>query len=91
MIDRFRIDLKLLDEDGDQLAKMSIYGATLEATMASAMVVASPHIQLGLGVKAVQTGVFCDACQAYHPCTERLLSMHDDQPTPEPTAAAKPN
>ncbi len=90
MIDRFRIDLKLLGDDCE-MAKMSIYGETLEDAMVSAMRTMSPHIQLGAMVHVMRTGVFCDACQTYHPCTERLLSMHDDQDALAPTAAAKPN
>jgi len=75
MRDRFRVDAQVLGEECS-LGTLTIYGETLEDAMVSVLGLLTPHIHEGAAVQILGTGVFCDECRAYHPCTDRLLQKH---------------
>jgi len=73
--DRFRVDVRVLGEDCE-IGQATVYGATLEDAIVSVLALLSPHVQDGSAVQILNTGVYCNECEAYHPCTDRLLRQH---------------
>jgi hypothetical protein len=82
------VDARVLGEDCE-LGRMTIFGETLEDAIVSTLALLAPHVGERSAVQILNTGVFCEECQAYHPCTERLIAQHGvDECVEEPLPSA---
>jgi hypothetical protein len=85
------VDAQVLGEDCE-LARLTVFGETLEDAIVSTLAMLAPHVQAGSTVQVLNTGVFCEECQAYHPCTERLIAQHGvDVHLEPPESSVGPN
>jgi hypothetical protein len=77
---RFRIDQVLWDAAGQEVARYSVAGESIEMALMSSQILIAPHLEDGLITQVTRVGYWCEAHKCYHDagCALQDLSEDDD-------------
>lgn len=75
LLNKFRIDQILFRDEGVPLVCFSVVGRSIDEALTGSIGLVAPHLEAGMHLEVIRTGVWCTSCHCYHEITS---AEHED-------------